>query len=187
MPSPALALLVLAYPLAVYFGLLYLPPRSVALAVAALFSLRLWLMRRRLSAQAGLQLYPAFALAIACALASVVLGHAGALRLIPVIINASGLVAFAFTLWKPPSMIERFARLAEPELPDSAIAYTRRVTWVWCGFFVVNGSIALYTALYASLAQWTLYNGLIAYVLMGLLFGVEYAVRLRVKARHGGR
>jgi uncharacterized membrane protein len=43
--------------------------------------------------------------------------------------------------------------------------------------------MALYTALFTSMATWTLYNGLIAYLLMGLLFAGEYLVRLRVKAR----
>jgi uncharacterized membrane protein len=61
------------------------------------------------------------------------------------------------------------------------VAYTRRVTQVWCGFFVVNGLLALGTALWASEALWSLYTGVIAYVLMGVLFGVEYLVRLRFK------
>ena len=80
-------------------------------------------------------------------------------------------------------MIERFARLQEPEFSDTAIAYTRKVTMVWCGFFVLNGSASLYTALFTDMATWTLYNGLIAYLLLGLLFIGEYLVRLRVKAR----
>ncbi len=57
--------------------------------------------------------------------------------------------------------------------------YTRRVTQVWCGFFVLNGGLALCTALWASDAGWALYNGLVAYVLMGLLFAGEWLVRRR--------
>jgi hypothetical protein len=37
------------------------------------------------------------------------------------------------------------------------------------------------TALWASPATWTLYNGLIAYVMMGLLFAGEYVVRWHFK------
>lgn len=74
-------------------------------------------------------------------------------------------------------MIERLARLKEPELPDSAISYLRKVTLLWCGLFVFNGSMAAYTASYTSLATWTLYNGLLAYVLMGLLLGGEWIYR----------
>lgn len=147
--------------------------------MAALLALRLLLLEGNLRRS----LYPALFLGIACAAASVVLGHAGALKLIPVVINGACLIGFASTLYHPPSMIERFARLQEPELDDKGVAYTRQVTKVWCVFFVINGSIALYTALFTSMAIWTLYNGLIAYGLMGLLFAVEYCVRLRVKAR----
>jgi len=65
------------------------------------------------------------------------------------------------------------------------VAYTRRVTQVWCGFFVLNGSVALVTALWASDATWALYNGLISYCLMGCLFAGEWLVRRKVKAGHG--
>ena len=106
------------------------------------------------------------------------------LKLYPLLINAFMLALFAGTLMSPPSMIERFARLREPDLPVRAIAYTRRVTQLWCGFFVVNGLIALATALWASPEVWMLYNGFIAYLLMGLLFGGEYLFRLHFKRRH---
>jgi uncharacterized membrane protein len=54
-------------------------------------------------------------------------------------------------------------------------------------FFAVNGSVALATALWASTALWTLYNGLVAYLLMGALMGGEWLVRRRLQgaAAHG--
>jgi uncharacterized membrane protein len=106
------------------------------------------------------------------------------LQLYPVLVNGALLVAFAWSLSSPQSMVERMARLSEPDLPPEGVAYTRTVTKVWCGFFVVNGSIALATALWATPAVWSLYNGVIAYGLMGLLFGGEYLVRLRFKRAH---
>jgi uncharacterized membrane protein len=30
--------------------------------------------------------------------------------------------------------------MREPDLPDAAVPYTRKVTWVWVGFFVFNGA-----------------------------------------------
>ena len=69
------------------------------------------------------------------------------------------------------------------DLAPAAVAYTRRVTQVWCGFFVFNGAVSLGTALWGSPAAWALYNGLLAYVLMGVLFGGEWLLRQRVKAR----
>jgi uncharacterized membrane protein len=108
------------------------------------------------------------------------------LKFYPVFVNTALLSAFIYSLIVPPSMIERFARFREPELPVAAIYYTRRVTQIWCVFFAINGAIALITALWASAALWTLYNGFIAYLLMGLLFTGEYLVRWRFRLRHHG-
>ena len=44
-------------------------------------------------------------------------------------------------------------------------------------------TLALATALWASDKTWALYNGLIAYLLMGALFAGEWLVRGRVRAR----
>lgn len=106
------------------------------------------------------------------------------LKLYPVLVNAVLLAVFGFSLAVPPSMVERFARLREPDLPPAAVAYTKRVTQVWCVFFIFNGAIALGTALWASAEVWSLYTGVIAYILMGLLFGLEYLARLRFKRLH---
>ena len=105
------------------------------------------------------------------------------LKLYPVLVNVALLGTFAYSLIFPPSMIECFARMREPDLPPAAIGYTRRVTQIWCVFFSVNGAIALMTALWASPATWTLYNGLIAYLMMGLLFAGEHVFRWHFK-RH---
>ena len=106
------------------------------------------------------------------------------LKLYPVLVNFGFLVAFGYSLISPPSMVERFARMREPDFPSSAISYTRRVTQVWCGFFCVNGAIAFATAIWASEAIWLLYTGVISYVMMGILFGVEFLVRLRFRRQH---
>jgi uncharacterized membrane protein len=105
------------------------------------------------------------------------------LKLYPVLVNLALLGAFAYSLIFPPSMIERFARASEPDLPAQAVGYTRRLTQVWCAFFAMNCAIALMTALWASAATWTLYNGLIAYLMMGLLFAGEHVFRWHFK-RH---
>lgn len=174
------AALLLVYPLLVYFGLQYLQPRLFGAALALLLVLRWLLARRHLSAALRRQLYPVLAMGGACALAALLFDSAASLRLLPAAISAICLISFALTLWRPPTMIERFARAMDPNFGEHGIAYTRRVTQVWCVFFLGNGAVALYTALYASLAVWTLYNGLVAYVLMGLLFAGEYLVRRRV-------
>ena len=78
------------------------------------------------------------------------------------------------------------ARLMNPGLNQRGVAYARRVSWLWLGFGLLNGLISLIIAVTASLEVWTLYNGLIAYLFMALLFGGEYIVRQFVKASHVG-
>lgn len=115
---------------------------------------------------------------VAAALALVALYDAQlSVRLYPAFMSAAMLLTFGYTLWRGPSMIERFARMMEPQLPESGVRYTRAVTWVWVVFFVINGIIGAYTALYADWPVWTLYNGLIAYLAMGTLFVGEMLVR----------
>jgi uncharacterized membrane protein len=131
---------------------------------------------------------PIILIAVLVALAVVaVLSHdALPVKLYPVIVNAGFLVFFGWSLYAPPTVIERMARLRTPDLPPAAVAYINKVTAVWCAFFVLNGTVAFITARYASTAVWALYNGVIAYGLMGLLFGGEYLVRRRVMRRiHG--
>ncbi|PZQ15441.1 MAG: hypothetical protein DI564_08920 [Rhodanobacter denitrificans] len=172
-----IALATLAYPLLVWLGMAHLEPRWLAVGLAVLALARAVATRERvwLAAAAG-----ALLLAAVAALGNALLP----LKLYPALVNAVLLTVFAVSLIHPPSAIERLARLREPDLPPAAIAYTRTVTWVWCGFFVVNGTLALATALWADAATWALYNGLIAYGLIGVLFAGEWLVRRRVRARH---
>lgn len=178
--SVLVATATLAYPLAIYFGLGHAEPKWMALALVALAAARAWTTRQPLWLAAG-------AGAALLGLASW-LGNAWLpLKLYPALVNAVLLAVFALSLLRPPSIVERLARLTEPDLPPAGVAYTRGVTQVWCAFFVVNGALALATAWWASAELWALYNGLIAYGLMGALFSIEWLVRQRVKARlvHG--
>ena len=73
--------------------------------------------------------------------------------------------------------IERLARLQHPDLPPEGVAYTRRVTQIWCGFFALNGSLAALLVLLEQYRWWAVYTGIIAYILMGILMGGEFAYR----------
>lgn len=177
-----------AYPVLVYLGLLYFDARAVAVLLILLAAARLAFATRstrRLEGHSAFTPQLLFALATATAIGFLVLlsGSSDYLLFYPVCINGLMLVLFVLSLLRPPTIIERFARLQDPALPESAVRYTRNVTIVWCLFFVLNGSAALYTALFTSLETWTLYNGSIAYGLMGALFAVEYLVRRRVQKR----
>ncbi len=172
-----LTLLTLAYPVLVYFGLGHqIEPRWLALLLVAIALMRAAFGRERvwLVAAGGALVLAAF---------SFWGNQATPLKLYPVLVSAALLCVFLLSLAYPPTVIERLARLHEPDLPASGVAYTRRVTQVWCGFFVLNGSVSLFTALFASDAVWALYNGAISYVMMGILFVGEWLFRKRVKAR----
>ena len=82
-------------------------------------------------------------------------------------------------------MVETFARLRHKNLPAHAVVYCRRVTVVWCVFFIVNGLVALDSALFRSDAWWALYNGAIAYGAIALMFAGEYIARRLYARRHG--
>jgi uncharacterized membrane protein len=112
-----------------------------------------------------------------------VLGSESAVRYYPVLVNGVLLVVFAASLASPPTIIERIARLRDPELLPAAVVYTRRVTIAWTVFFAINGGIALYTAAFVPLTTWALYNGLIAYALVAAMLVGELVVRSFVKAR----
>ncbi|HVK51084.1 MAG TPA: hypothetical protein VM469_05035 [Pseudoxanthomonas sp.] len=167
----------LAYPVVVYLALGRFEPRWLALLLLALAVLRAIATRQAvwLVAAAGAALL---------ALMATLFNQALPLKLYPALVNAVMLAVFAASLVFPPSVVERIARMSEPDLPPSGVAYTRRVTQIWCAFFVVNGALALSTALWATDRVWAIYNGGIAYVLMGTLFGIEWLVRQRVRAAH---
>lgn len=110
------------------------------------------------------------------------LGHAElGMRGYPIAINLIMLILFAGSLLHGMPIIERLARLREPDLPAKGVRYTRRVTWAWCVFFVLNGSISAWTALCADLTVWTLYNGFISYCAIGLMFAGEWLCRRHVR------
>lgn len=174
--------LTLIYPFLVFYGLTYFDFRIAALVVLLLFGARL-----SMGALQGKQSFlRALPLAIAVFLLCLAVWLSRDPRFLlyyPVAVNLLMLVGFAATLKKPPSMIERFARIQEPDLPEIAVAYCRKVTFIWCLFFVLNGTIAAITAAFAPRNIWLLWNGMLSYVAMGLLFAVEWLVRRRVKKR----
>ena len=51
-------------------------------------------------------------------------------------------------------------------------------------FFILNGSIAAWSALFASREVWAIYNGGVAYLLMGALFAGEWLFRRHVRSSH---
>ena len=181
LPAIVAAVLLALYPVVVYFGVRRLDASWLALLLIALFALRLVTFRwgsswRPTTSQLALVCVGGIALA----LLSLVQRRLDAMLYYPVLVNGVLLTVFAWSLVRPPTVVERIARFREGDLPPEAVVYTRRVTIAWVVFFVVNGGVALYTARATSLETWAFYNGVVAYVLIGIMFGAEWLVRRRV-------
>ncbi|MDG3087531.1 hypothetical protein P7F88_16260 [Vibrio hannami] len=180
------AILLLAYPFAVYFGIEKFGLQSVALFLIALFVVRIFAGKKsKLSELKHLALITGSVGIFLLAL-SFVFNQAGWLTFYPVVVNICMFLMFFSSLKQKQSIIERLARIQDPKLPESGVIYTRNVTKVWCFFFVINGLIAL-TTCFLSIEVWTLYNGLISYIAMGTLFGIEYLVRIRMQNNNSSK
>ena len=182
--SIAVVVALAAYPLLVYATIGRFGPSGVAAILGAVCLLRLVVLRLHGGSSVGgwyLELICLGGLLLAAA--SFWLDGTRAVLYYPLLVNAALLAVFTASLVSPPSVIERIARLRDPDLPPAAVVYTRRVTVAWAVFFLLNGAAAFYTARYTPIETWALYNGLIAYVLMAMLFVIELGVRTVVKAR----
>ena len=118
----------------------------------------------------------------ATGLACLLSNRAVFIKLYPVLMNAVMLCAFGFSLASPPSMIFRFATLADKSIRGSLAEkriekYCKNVTVIWCAFFILNGGIAAWTVFSGSDVIWSFYNGGISYILIGILFAGEFMIR----------
>ena len=180
-PRFLLPLVLAAYPFALWFALTRWSSRAVALLALGVLALRAAALREALKAAAESRV--ALGAMIALCTAAALLDWRPLLLATPVVASAFG----AFVFWKSLAsvpLVERFARAHQPpELMPELAGYCRRVTIVWSAFLATNAFASLALALFAPLASWALYTGLICYVLMGLLFAAEWLVRQgRVRA-----
>lgn len=165
-----------AYPLVIFFGLRYLQVREMAVLLLLIFLLRhVQDVRRFVRTLTPVDLI-VFISILALAAASAILNSEPLLRLYPVAMSLGMLASFAYTLRHPPSMIQRIAG-SKVHMDAATAEYMRQVTQAWCLFLAGNSVAAAYTAIFSSQDVWALYNGLISYLLMGLLFVGEWLYR----------
>jgi uncharacterized membrane protein len=180
------ALLWVAYPFAIFFGLRWLEPRTLALAIAGLLLLRVVLHSPGSRAELRRLLWPALLVTVVVG-ATFAFNEGRALLFVPVAVNVTLLIAFGRTLRNGPSMIETFARLQHPDLSPERVRHCRMFTQIWCGFFLLNAAVCAALAWHGDVALWTLHTGLLSYVLIGLLLATEVIVRwLRFGRYEGG-
>jgi len=75
-------------------------------------------------------------------------------------------------------LISQFARRIHGADYSPAIAsYTRQVTWAWTLYFLAIGLISSTLFVAAPLAVWSWFINFVTFILLGLMFAGEYAVR----------
>jgi uncharacterized membrane protein len=100
-------------------------------------------------------------------------------KVLPILIQLILMYFFGRTLLKNkgPSFIESFVRLEYPVFPPEISEYCRLLTIIWTAFFGINALVCVLLAIWGSDAWWALFNGVIIYIMMGLLFAGEYIYR----------
>lgn len=172
----ALGLVFLLYPFIVYVGLNWFEPSILALFLVSLTLIRVFFSKKKTAIPliriVGIN-------AILLLSFNVFANSTLLLKLYPVVINFSFFSVFIYSFFKPPAVITLIASVTD-KLTENAVIYTRKVTLVWCVFFMLNGFIALWTV-FQSDEYWALYNGIISYLLMGVIFTCEWLVRRNFK------
>lgn len=98
----------------------------------------------------------------------------------PILINLLLALLFGRTLrsGKTP-LITQYSILLRRRLEPEVIGYTRCVTQLWTGFFLLLAGESLLLAVFASIEIWSLFSNLLNYIFTALFFVGEYLFRLR--------
>ncbi|MDO5046513.1 DNA gyrase subunit B [Campylobacter sp.] len=96
--------------------------------------------------------------------------------LYPVIISLGFLFVFTYSL-KSEAVITKLARVKERKISGEIISYTRNLTKIWCAFFAFNAVLSLWLSLIEDKIYWSLYTGVVSYILIFGLFGGEILYR----------
>jgi uncharacterized membrane protein len=180
-PLGAVALVAasLLYPAVVYLSRAIVPPLVFVAVSLALIGLRLATLRSSMERVWRLPLLSAATIIAVLAALDTPL----AVKAYPAAVSLAAATVFGTTLLHPPSLIERFARMHEPDLPAAAQSYCRKVTVVWTVWLMANTIIAAVLSLPGYEKAWALWTGVVAYLFMGALFAGEIVVRRIVRGR----
>jgi len=182
MPRPKAVIAIVAccaYPLLSHLGALtrepLWPAAGIALIAWAALSVRL----------SGLRAAALAVVILALGVGLSMLSPALLVYAPPVVLNVLFCAVFARTL-RPggEAMVSRFARIEHGStLPPDLVRYTRFLTGLWATFFAAMAMASIALALWGSVAAWSLFTNLLNYLLVVLLFTLEYLYR-RLRYRH---
>lgn len=98
------------------------------------------------------------------------------LLVLPAATQATFGLAFLRSLSTTP-LIEHFALMVKPHLSAAERVHCRTWTGIWGMYLIALAAFGLVLAKWASLKVWTVYVGVLSYVMVGALFAVEYVIR----------
>lgn len=101
--------------------------------------------------------------------------HAGAMSLLA--------ITFGSTLGRgdAEALCSRVTRLMLPDPVDPAyVRYTWKVTVAWTVYFVTSGLVSVGLFFWGPITVWSYFANLLTPVFVGLMFVIEYLVRVRV-------
>ncbi len=107
------------------------------------------------------------------------------LKLYPVLMNTSACLMFALSLRETP-LVEKIAKKMGYSLDTQQKEYTRHVTCAWAIFMFLLAIVSFITV-FLSNKTWVLFNGLISYILIAIMMGVEFLVRKRFMNVRGNK
>jgi len=168
------------YPFIVYFGIQYFPPSFFAIALAILLAARFGV----LVPEERTVLLPCLVIFLGYAISAALFKSTQMLLFYPALVNVCLCIVFANSLRHKEPILLRMVRGRGMHISEHGPNYLFWLTALWSGFFAINAAIALWTTT-QSMQAWTLYNGLIAYIVVAVLIGIEWLFRGYYKRRMG--
>jgi len=167
-------LLLLAYPVAVHWGVLQGQPLPALLLLFALLLLPPLLARRYRAALLGLGL--CLALGLLWWLSPLQTAQLFYLPPLAMLLVLWWLFARSLLPGERP-LVTRIAALMHPQLSPRLLQYTRAVTWVWVGVLSLLLLEVLWLSCCASPALWSLFANVLNYLILGAVLLIEFALR----------
>lgn len=180
----SLSALLFLYPIWVYIGIKYFSIASASFFLACFLVVRLLFFKTKDKAPLGRVFEGFLALMLVNNLLNAYFENKFLLKLYPVLMSFGFFCTFTYSLFTSEPIIESFARVKKKEFSLAELKYIRRLTVFWSGWLLANTLIALYTVLFCSLDSWLLYNGMVSYIISGLIFGGEFLYRKIVLQRN---
>lgn len=175
------ATLSVLYPCLVYFGLQHWSYRIFGFFIIGAGVAKFWLSR----SGDGRSDWVVLAVTLICGVAIWAFPSELAVKLYPVAISVLVGSLFALSLRHRESLIGKIARLRGAQMTPAAVRYTRNLTAIWAILLYANALVALYLARFGTTEAWTLYCGLLSYLILGGFMGGEFLYRQHYMRRLG--